>query len=158
MIINPAKKRRKSFPIIGILILFMNSCSSEKEKITITPVQNNAEISLSSNTLPEEYMREGFINRDTFRVVIVTPRRTTDEGIASIESQARIRAVSALKNYIQNQGWDFTDRTRGELFRLIISNGSVSHMERNSSRDSVYVYDIRKGNIQNEIDFIATRR
>ena len=141
--------------VSGIMLFSVISCTSEREKIH-PPVNNH--VSIQEKPLPEEYLQEGFINRDTFRIVIVTPAKTPEEAVASIESRARTRAVSVLKNYIQTRGWDFTDRTRGELFRLILSNGTVTHMERDNTRDSVFVYDIRKGNIQNEIDLIASRR
>lgn len=140
------------------LILTFSGCNSSGKNSKQIDESKARKVSEQFVFSPE-YMQEGFINHDTFRVVIITPANECNNGdLDSIESRARTRALSTLKQYIETRGWNYSDKTRDQLSRLITSNGSVSFMDRDCSRDSVYVYDIKKGNIQDEIDLIATRR
>lgn len=123
------------------------------------PGSKPAQIQPAPTPFPaEEYMQEGFLDRNRFRVIIVISPEEAAEAAGSIESRARIRALATLRDYIFDRGWHYNERVHGDLMRLVMSSGRGSRIERHQGQDPVFVYEINRAGIQSEVDIIATRR
>ncbi len=107
--------------------------------------------------MEEVYLREGFIEDDLFRVVIVD----SAEGGQSIEDprdKAEKRALATLQKYLLDKDRIYDNNTRAELINLIESDGSFSKMDITHNNNSVYYLDIRKRNIRRFVEGMAQHR
>lgn len=107
--------------------------------------------------LVRDYVKEGFISRDTFRIVIIQPRES-DDGAESIEKSARQRAFVSLQKYLSSRNMTINKNTRAKLINLTEACGSLRLFEEKcDTRKKVYLFEIKKANLKQYVDTIAEK-
>ena len=133
----------------GFLILLIASLTfSCTKKATREPVKPEPEVD------EEIYLKEGFIARDTFRIVMLDCQ---DQNYTSLESVEK-RALATLQKYLLEQNRVYDNNTRAELINLIHNYGTFSRQNITHKGNNVYYLEIKKDNIKRYIDGIARAR
>jgi hypothetical protein len=110
------------------------------------------------NEIVKDYIKEGFISTDTFRIVIIQPRECDDER-ERIEKSAQQRAFVSLQKYLSSINQTVNNNTRAKLLNLTKQNGSLKILEEKcDQRKIVYIFEIKKANLKHYIDTISERR
>lgn len=143
--------------IISLLlsILIFSTCSKEIIKKTES---KNPRKDDKKERLEKEYMKEGFINTNTFRVIIVSTESERIEDLKSIEKRIKKRALTSLKKYIISKGKSFAPQVNSALLNLINDHGKLSQNNKGCLDDYVFIYDIRKKNIKFSIETLSKNR
>ncbi len=110
-----------------------------------------------TNGPDREFMKEGFINSGTYRIIIVSTKSECLEGLTSIEKKAKKRAVTSLKKYIQSTGKRYTQSLNTGMINLINDNGHFSRKDESCNKDLIFFFDIKKDNIKYYINTISSR-
>ncbi len=106
----------------------------------------------------KDYIKEGFISTDTFRIIIIQPRECDDER-ERIEKSAQQRAFISLQKYLSSIDKTINNNTRVKLLNLTKQNGSLKILEEKCDRRKiVYTFEIKKVNLKHYIDTISERR
>lgn len=129
------------------------SCSKDSVKKPVVP--EGRTVTTANNPQCDDYSTEGFINRDVFRVIIVEPAGN-GRSQSDITASAQNRAISTLRKYIQSNGGTLSQKTDAEI-RILVEKGKLLSIKCNDSR-TIYVFEIKSGNIKGKIDSLTTAR
>lgn len=99
-----------------------------------------------------QFETEGFISRDSFRVIIVQPAHST-MAIEDINKQLKTKAFLSLKRYITSSGKSLSQNTDASLLNLISGSGKTTPYK--DSARTIYVLDISKGNCKGYVDSLG---
>lgn len=124
---------------------------------------NNSNTNNSNSTqddaMPDKkYLKEGFINRDTFRVVIVATKDDCESNSDDIKSKANKRAYISLKKKLSARTGTISANTNARLLGLIQKNNEFKQKDDSCKKYNVYYYDIKKRNIKRYLSRIASQR
>lgn len=100
----------------------------------------------------KQFEQEGFISRDTFRVIIVQPSDST-MSTEDIGKQLQTKALLSLKRYITASGKSLSKNTDASLLNLI--NGSGKTTPYKDSVRTIYALEISKGNCKGYVDSLG---
>lgn len=128
------------------LICYISSCTSQKTVNNITPKENNA--------LLFEYEKEGFIDNNTFRVIVIIPAEEHYDEL-SIQQKGQERAFVSLKNYIISQNNVFDSKMHNYLMTTIMGYGTLKKRDSTCSTRYCYYFDITKSGLKSEIDSLG---
>jgi len=95
-----------------------------------------------------EYEYEGFINENTYRIVIVMPNDTMKNKQADVEKTARMRALSSIQKYLASQDKQVDHNITAELLSLIEKNGNLFAGHSATKSRDIYYYDIKKEHLK----------
>ncbi len=115
---------------------------------TITPPQSS-----NDDLLLKKYSKEGFIDKNTFVVLIIKPANSTDSQ-ADIKAMAQNRTLATLQKYVQSNGKTITPNVTASLLSLINQSGSLKTINDGSNQRIIYVYEISKNDLKYFIDSI----
>lgn len=119
--------------------------------------RNNGDtIPVNETLLVREYLKEGFISEDVFRVVIVIPQGSNDD-ITSIEKRAKQRALMSLQKYLTSQNMTVDQKTRTKLLHLT-KGGTLTKRDDTCETRQVYLFQINRRNLKHHVDSIPLRR
>ena len=144
------------YPIFSLIISIVIAsiyCTKEIQKDTNVNKPNTK----SNLEVSKEYLEEGFISKNTFRIVIVEPHGESDEKNA-IEKKARHRAFMHLQNYLMSRKGIINQNTKARLLNLVNQNGKLSMFEKKQETRRVYFFEINKSNLKGFVDSISSRR
>lgn len=122
--------------------------------IAVIPLMN-CKTSSDSNTdengtLNKEFKKEGFINNNEFRIVIVVPAES-DEDISSIEKTAKHRAFMSFQKFLRSQNRVVKQSIRAKILNLINQHGRLSEDKAQSKTRKVYFFEVKKDNLKHYI-------
>ena len=100
----------------------------------------------------KQFEQEGFISRDTFRVIIVQPSDSTMSA-EDTGKQLQTKALLSLKRYITASGKSLSQNTDASLLNLIHDSGKTTPYK--DSVRTIYVLDISKGNCKGYVDSLG---
>ncbi|HOO73247.1 MAG TPA: hypothetical protein PK926_15925 [Spirochaetota bacterium] len=145
------------YAITGFMIL-LTACLtfSCTKKATREPVKPEPEVETVANE--EIYLKEGFIARDTFRIVMLDCQDESYTSLESVEEKSEKRALATLQKYLLEQNRVYDNNTRAELINLIQNYGTFSRQNISHKGNTVYYLEIKKDNIKRYIDGIARAR
>ncbi|MBN1534636.1 MAG: hypothetical protein JXA20_18325 [Spirochaetes bacterium] len=103
------------------------------------------------------YQQEGFVSRDTFRVVIVAERNVGDADLATIRDNARKRSLTTLQKYLQSSNRNVTQNTTAQLLNLIEEKGNLVRKDDITEKNTVFFFDVEKRDIRRYLDSISRR-
>ncbi len=106
--------------------------------------------------LVREYLDEGFISEDVFRVVIVIPQGSTED-ITVIEKRAKQRALMSLQKYLTSRNMTVDQKMRRKLLHLA-EGGTLSKRDDTCETRQVYLFQINRRNLKHHVDSIPTGR
>lgn len=139
--------------LLPCALIAMTAISCTREVQRETPVTDRGE----RDELVRDYVKEGFISRDTFRIVIIQPRES-DQGEESIERTARQRAFVSLQKYLSSRNMTINQNTRVKLINLTEACGSLRLFEEKcDTRKKVYLFEIKMANLKQYVDTIAEK-
>jgi PBP1b-binding outer membrane lipoprotein LpoB len=161
-------KKHESLIILTVLFaaLYMSGCRSDQEMTDPQPPVNKnlnqTEIPpkdvISSDItdhaaeeIPKEYLKEGFIDRSTFRIVIIATREECLTDQQSIEKKSRNRSLATLQKYITSQGLTITRNTNSGLINIMNENGKFYRKNAECGKTNIYYFDIKKEGIKNNV-------
>jgi hypothetical protein len=108
--------------------------------------------------LVRDYVKEGFVSNNIFRIVIIQPREG-DDGAESIERSARQRAFVSLQKYLSSRNMTINQNTRAKLLNLTEECGLLKLFEEKcDTRKKVYLFEIKRTNLKQYVDTIAENR
>ncbi len=153
---------RNSIIILLILTFFMISCSAKKKDNTNNTNNTGTTTENTSSTttdhgLEKRYLKEGFVAKDTYRVVIVATKEDCDKNEDDIKSKAQKRALVSLQKLISSQGKRVGRNTKAGLLSLISNSGNFTKKNDGCKRFNIFYYDIKKRHIKRQIKRIASR-
>jgi len=128
------------------LICYISSCASKKQVSDIPPKENNA--------LLFEYEKEGFIDNNTFRVIVIIPAEEHYDEL-SVRQKGQERAFVSLKNYIISQNKVFDSKMHNYLMTTITGYGSLKKRDSTCSTRYCYYFDITKSGLKTELDTLG---
>lgn len=128
------------------MICYISSCASKKTVTNIPPQENNA--------LLFEYEKEGFIDNNTFRVIVIIPAEEHYDEL-SIQQKGQERAFVSLKNYIISRNNVFDSKMHNYLMTTITGYGTLKKRDSTCTTRYCYYYDITKNGLKAEIDTLG---
>ncbi|MGB4269831.1 MAG: hypothetical protein WBK20_11715 [Spirochaetota bacterium] len=128
------------------MICYISSCASKKTVNEIPPEENHA--------LLFEYEKEGFIDNNTFRVIVIIPAEERYDEI-SVQQKGQERAFVSLKNYIISRNNVFDSKMHSYLMTTIMGYGTLKKRDSTCSTRYCYYYDITKSGLKAEIDALG---
>lgn len=128
------------------MICYISSCASKKTVTNIPPQENNA--------LLFEYEKEGFIDNNTFRVIVIIPAEEHYDEL-SIQQKGQERAFVSLKNYIISRNNVFDSKMHNYLMTTITGYGTLKKRDSTCTTRYCYYYDITKSGLKAEIDTLG---
>ncbi|MCX8124262.1 MAG: hypothetical protein N3F66_08875 [Spirochaetes bacterium] len=131
------------------LVFLLSSCASKKPATPIPPTNTTGR-----EELLFEYEKEGFIDNNTFRVVVILPAEEQYNEL-SAQQKGQERAYVSLKNYITTQNKVFDSKIHNYLLTIISSYGSIKKRNSSCSTRYCYYYDITKNGLKAEIDALG---
>lgn len=137
---------KKSF----LLFLFISTCfitfsCSKSTQTTTTTGSNDTEQML------KKYSREGFINNNLFRVIIVEPENSPNSE-DSIKEKAERRAFISFQKYIRSKGKKLKANAKPNLLNLINDSGKLMPIKDKKNSRTVYVFEVKKNNLVSYIN------
>ena len=138
---------------VMMFILCITSCS---RNIATEPDKN---ISKKKSTYDFDpiYQKEGFIEKNIFRVVIVTIKSQKDTDMDSIKDTAKKRSLSTLQKYLQENNKIINQNTTAQLLNLIEFNGSLKQKENISENHNIYYFDIEKQDVKRYVESVSQK-
>lgn len=144
--------------LLSLFILF-TSCSKEVKDDPASPYVSKPEITEKKDqtddddAIIQEFMKEGFIDSSTFRVVIVTRKNDISADEEEIRRRASNRVIATLRRYLISQGKTVDRNTRSGILNLMNQYGHfyIFEEERDCPHTNVYYYDLKKNKIKEEI-------
>lgn len=127
------------------LILYFSSCASKK--VPDLPLKEN-------NALLFEYEKEGFIDNNTFRVIVIIPADEHYDEL-SVQQKGQERAFVSLKNYIISQNKVFDSKMHNYLMTTITGYGTLKKRDSTCSTRYCYYFDITKSGLKTELDTLG---
>ncbi len=138
----------KYISIIFFISLMFFSCKTNtvvNDKKDIKPIDKKPVV------LDKEFLKEGFINNEIFRVVIVTERNDCSTPESEISEMAKKRSSAILKNYIISQNRIYDTNTNAVIINLIDEHGKIILKKSDCTENRVFYLDIVKPEIKNYI-------
>lgn len=121
----------------------------KKEQIKGGPAGSGSE---SQQSDLKQFEQEGFVSRDSFRVIIVQPADST-MAIEDINKQLQTKALLSLKRYITSAGKSLSQNTDASLLNLIHDSGKTTPYK--DSARTIYVLEISKANCKGYVDTLG---
>jgi hypothetical protein len=125
------------------------SCSSTPGHVATGP-GNNGPIDLV-------YQQEGFVSKNTFRVVIVADRNVRETDMDAIKDNARKRSLATLQKFLQSSNRTVTQNTTAELINLIEEKGALIRKDDITEKSTVFFFDVEKSDFRRFLDSITQR-
>jgi hypothetical protein len=151
---NPRRFMKKISLILLSALLFF-SC---KTKTVIVDKKDIKPDNKNNVVLDKEFMKEGFINNEIFRVVIVTEKNDCRTSENDISDLAKKRSSAILKNYIISQNRIYDSNANATVINLIEEKGRIIPKKSDCSENRVYYLDIKMPEIKNYILNSAKQR
>jgi len=144
--------------IIIITLFFATGCKKDNvitEKDNST--KNNTAVNNGNNDkLLKRYLREGFVSKNKFRVIIISPKGY-DESLSDIKDKAEKRAQTSLTRYLQMKNRNVSYNTRAQILTIIRNNGSLYKKNIKYKKGKIYYFDITKKRIKSFLYGISSR-
>lgn len=137
----------KQIALLLLSALLFFSCKTK----TVTDGKAVIQPDKKNDVMDREFLKEGFINNQTFRVVIVTEKndcKTTENEISEL---AKKRSSAILKNYIISQNRIFDSNANACVINLIEEKGSLIKKKSDCSENRVYYLDVKMPEIKSYI-------
>ncbi len=116
------------------------------------------EISLDNVDIEKNYLAEGFITSDLYRVVIVSPKEAGAADIEAIRNKAQKRARISIEQNLAGSNVPCDRNTKAEILNLINNNGRLDKKDIDHQKYNVFYYDITRKNMKNYLKNIASQR
>jgi hypothetical protein len=105
-----------------------------------------------------EYEKEGFITKNLFRVVIVEPKGGRESDINEIKKTAERRALSSMEKYLVENRIMVNRNAKAVLLNLIGDHGKLKEAPLESATRTVYLFEIEKPDLKQQIDNLPRAR
>lgn len=136
-----------------MLAVVLTSCETVKPSHTNTTVQPEqppvTEKPVDSPNLL--YEKEGFVNKDTYVVIIVHPL-TNSQPDSNIENQAKKRAFTSLLKYKHSQGKIMSQNDTAMIVNLINEHGKLTKIDDKNKSRTIYQFVVTKQNLKQYVD------
>ena len=150
-------KKTIKVTLCASLIATSYGCSSTKTKQNSNP-QEIANNTSSNECLNMSYMKEGFINDQTFRVVIFEDIENTHSNFNEIKIKGEKRALIILRKFLISKNRIVDTNTTAHINSLIENYGELKLIKKNCNKSSLYTFDIKKNGIKSFIASFAKKR
>ena len=138
---------------ISLSFFFFNSCT---KKVVVQKDEGVNQIKPMDNY--REYEKEGFITNDLFRVVIVEPKGGKESDRKEIQKTAERRALSSMEKYLVENGIMDDRNAKAVLLNLIGDNGKLKEAPLESATRTVYLFDVEKPDLKQQLDNLPKAR
>ncbi len=155
------KKHRK----YGIYLYCLTACTiflllPACAKKDMTKERTNEESSSQNggnSTIKREYLKEGFIGDNLFRVIIISTEEECRSGIEDVKDKSKKRAFVTLQKYIISNNVNMKMNTRAELLNLINEYGHFIKPQEECRENNIYYFEIRRDYIKDVIYNISRK-
>lgn len=135
---------------IASILLNLAGCSTNKK----TSIKNEKSSEVKNEEVTKtEYLREGFVSKNTFRVVILSAGNESSE---EIRQKAADRALATLRHYIISENKKYDNNVKAQLMELI-DDGKLSE-KKTGGREKVYFFDVTDDNLKKQVDDMCSLR
>jgi hypothetical protein len=130
-----------------------SSSSSNQETVDPAPVDtvDTANAIDPAEQVFRKYREEGFVNSNTYSIIIVRPSDSTDSR-SDIQKQAKQRTLVSFRKHIQSQGKRVTPNANASLLVLINDNGKMIQVDDEKQSRVVYVYLVERQNLKRYVE------
>lgn len=112
---------------------------------------SNGAVTDEQNLLMKEYTTEGFIDKSTFRVVIIGTKEDCESDEKSIEKKSKNRALSSLQKYLASQEKNTDENTRAGILNMMSEYGHFYKKDPGCEKRNIYYFEIKKEGIKTQI-------
>lgn len=137
-----------------LLLLFAVSCKGPQK----TSAVDKEETPGREQQIDKRYLKEGFVDDNTYRVVVVTAKGDCDTEESEIRRKAKKRSYSSLVNLLLSHDRKVTSNTLACITRLVEYNGEFVKKKTNCPGSRVYYYDINQRNLKRYLMSISEPR
>lgn len=132
--------------------MIITSCNGGQKKETVThkPV-------VKDEPVHSEYMKEGFISPELYRVVITTSEESCDQD-QEMEKRARARAFSSLRNLILSKRGSLPPNCNARLQSMIQESGTFIVRKKGCPGSRVYNFDINRPGLKQSVQDLIRGR
>lgn len=128
------------------LVCCISSCASKQSAKDILPKEENP--------LLFEFDKEGFIDNNTFRVIVIIPAGEQYDEL-SVQQKGQERAFVLLKNYIISRNKSFDSKMHNYIMTTISTYGTLKKRDSTCTTRYCYYFDITKSGLKAEIDTLG---
>ncbi len=141
------------FLLLSIVLIGFSSCSKNIKKTNATSIPLD-----NTSSTDREYIKEGFITKDLYRIIIVEPKDEIDYPKTSIEKTAKRRAFVSLQKYLSANNILPDKNINANLLNLIGEYGTIKEAPGKSKTRKVHLFEIKKSNLKQSLDNLSTTR
>jgi hypothetical protein len=90
-------------------------------------------------------MKEGFIDENTYRIIILAPLSDYESDGEKIKEKGRTRAFSSLQKFLVSKNRAIDSKTQAMILNLVKDNGTLICQDLQFQGNNVFYYDIKQG-------------
>ncbi len=105
----------------------------------------------NSEKLLKKYAREGFIDRNTFRMIHIEPQEN-DTGSDNVRKHTKKKSFVLLRKYLLSKGKKLSTNCRANLLNLIENNSELIRIKDQKNSRVIYVFEIKKSELASYIE------
>ena len=140
--------------ILLILICNINAACSKNIKRS-----EDINANMSQKDGDSIYLKEGFVSKDLYRIVIVEPKEITDSyNREKTEKTAKRRALISLQKYIMSNNQVINKNINAILLNLIEEHGILRTLPTNHRTRNIHLFEIRKSALKQSLEDLAENR
>lgn len=142
--------------LVSFLIITV-SCATKNEVVSGNNTGGNTVTKIDKGP-DREFLKEGFINNSTFRVVILSTKEECEQEESALKERSQKRALVSLKKYIAAKGRSIGTNTQAGILQIIDRKGSFSRKSPACIDNCVYYFEIKEQGIRRKILKLGKRR
>ena len=131
--------------IILIILFLANSCRKNiRDNNTNNQTNNKNSVIDKTDKLEfqKKYLKEGFITRNIYRIVIVSDKRS-NEDTQTVKKRAKKRAFVSLQKYLRSENRNVDKNCQAKLLDIINTDGKFSKKEFKNYENIVYYLELK---------------
>jgi hypothetical protein len=108
-----------------------------------------------NDLIEKKYLEEGFIDNNTYRIVIICGLEECQKNRGDITSKAHKRAQASLQKLVSSKGAAINRNVNASILNLIQSKGSIELKDGECGKTNIFYFNIRESNLKSRIEEIA---
>ncbi len=137
-----------------VMIHLFTSCKGPQKTSTVKEEKKTTQ----HQKIDRLYLKEGFIDNETYRVVIVTAKDDCGKEESEIRRQAKKRSYSRLIDLLLSNDRKVTSNTRASITRLVEYNGNFIPKRVDCPGSRLYYYEVKRDNLKRYLMNISEPR
>ena len=146
------------FIVTTSIVLFSCSSTNKKDVTDVKKTITDENNSVTEIGIDKEYLKEGFIDNNTFRVIILSSSTNCDFPKEEVLKKSRKRALATLSKFLISKNRIVNSNTKAKLKQLIHNNGTLLKIKKNCDKGITFAFNIESRHLKSQISDIAPKR